>query len=98
MGSTRLIDRVRGAQGRFKATGGARADSPEFIKVKNQLQDEILESLDFERLAIHHARSWLQNFVRPSRSVSKIEIFRSTELNESVLLKTFWIIFSVSVP
>lgn len=50
MGSTRLIDRVRGAQGRFKATGGARADSPEFIKVKNQLQDEILESLDFEKV------------------------------------------------
>ena len=97
MGSTRLIDRVRGAQGRFKAAGGARADSPEFIKVKTSW-DEILSLWTLKRLAIHHARSWLQNFVRPSRSVSKIEIFRSTELNESVLLKTFWIIFSVSVP
>jgi pilus assembly protein CpaF len=50
MGSTRLIDRVRGAQGRFKGTGGSRADSAEFVKVKNQLQDEILESLDFEKV------------------------------------------------
>ena len=50
MGSSRLIDRVRGAQGRFKATSGPRADSAEFVKVKNQLQDEILESLDFEKV------------------------------------------------
>ena len=50
MGASRLIDRVRGAQGRFRSGSGTRADSAEFIKVKNQLQDEILESLDFEKV------------------------------------------------
>jgi pilus assembly protein CpaF len=50
MGSTRLIDRVRGAQGRFRGTTGSRADTNEFVKIKSQLQDELLESLDFEQV------------------------------------------------
>jgi len=50
MGGTRLIDRVRGAQGRFRGTGGTRTDSSEYQRIKHQLQDELLESLDFEQV------------------------------------------------
>ena len=52
MGGTRLIDRVRGAQGRFRS-GGAQSsgtDSAEFERIKNELHRELLESLDFEQL------------------------------------------------
>ena len=48
MGGGRLIDRVRGAQGRSSG-GGA---SPESLKqFKLELQREILESIDFEQVS-----------------------------------------------
>jgi len=53
MGGTRLIDRVRGAQSRFRndtTTGGFGADSKEFESVKKELQEELIESLDFEQV------------------------------------------------
>jgi len=54
MGGTRLIDRVRGAQNRFRTDGGAptsfRGDTKEFDQVKKELQDELIESLDFEQV------------------------------------------------
>jgi len=54
MGGTRLIDRVRGAQNRFRTDGGAptsfRGDTKEFEQVKKELQDELIESLDFEQV------------------------------------------------
>lgn len=58
MGGGRLIDRVRGAQGRFGAPGRAPAGAlssgglaPEFDQVKRDLQNELIESLDFEQVA-----------------------------------------------
>ncbi len=54
MGGTRLIDRVRGAQSRFRTEAGAgvgfRTDSEEFEKIKKELHDELIESLDFEQV------------------------------------------------
>jgi hypothetical protein len=55
MGGTRLIDRVRGAQSRFRNESGAgsvafRADTKEFERIKKELQDEVIESLDFEQV------------------------------------------------
>lgn len=56
MGGGRLIDRVRGAQGRF---GGGRGAIPgasplsggiEFEEIKRDLQNELIESLDFEQV------------------------------------------------
>jgi pilus assembly protein CpaF len=48
MSSTRLIDRVRGAQQRYRA--GPSADNAEFERIKKQLHQEIIESLDFEQV------------------------------------------------
>ena len=53
MGSSRLIDRVRGAQQRFKSTAGPAAglrDNEEFDRIKKQLHQELIESLDFEQV------------------------------------------------
>ncbi len=58
MGGTRLIDRVRGAQGKFRSDtgggggggGGFRTDSKEFESIKKELQEELIESLDFEQV------------------------------------------------
>jgi pilus assembly protein CpaF len=65
MGGTRLIDRVRGAQGKFPTTGGAAglrggggggtggvpgAENADFNKIKSDLQNEIIESLDFDQV------------------------------------------------
>jgi len=53
MGGTRLIDRVRGAQSRFRSdTGGASigTDSKEFERIKRELHNELIESLDFEQV------------------------------------------------
>ncbi|MBW1877788.1 MAG: CpaF family protein [Deltaproteobacteria bacterium] len=55
MGGTRLIDRVRGAQSRFRNETGTssvafRADTKEFERIKKELQDELIESLDFEQV------------------------------------------------
>ncbi len=58
MGSSRLIDRVRGAQQRFKTTtpapgsggGGGGGDSAEFDRIKKALHQELIESLDFEQV------------------------------------------------
>jgi pilus assembly protein CpaF len=52
MGGTRLIDRVRGAQGRTRAgaSGSGIADSGDFQKIKVDLQNEIIEALDFEQI------------------------------------------------
>ena len=48
MGGGRLIDRVRGAQGRFGGSGaGQKAD---FEKIKKELHNELIESLDFEQV------------------------------------------------
>lgn len=63
MGGTRLIDRVRGTQGKFPgaptgapgAVPGARPDSPgagaDFQRLKLELQNEIIEALDFEQVS-----------------------------------------------
>lgn len=48
MGGSRLIDRVRGAQGRLGRAGGA--DAEEFEEIKKELHAELLESLDFEQV------------------------------------------------
>ncbi|MCP4808119.1 MAG: CpaF family protein [Proteobacteria bacterium] len=55
MGSSRLIDRVRGAQQRFKTSapaGGAGAlkDNEEFDRIKKGLHQELIESLDFDQV------------------------------------------------
>jgi len=55
MGGTRLIDRVRGAQSRFRNESGAagvafHADTKEFERIKKELQEELIESLDFEQV------------------------------------------------
>ena len=47
--SSRLIDRVRGANQRYRS-GGA-ADGAEFEKIKGQLHTEIIGSLDFEQVS-----------------------------------------------
>lgn len=54
MGGGRLIDRVRGAQGRFR-TGAAGPAAPgaanlEFVQIKRELHNELIESLDFEQV------------------------------------------------
>ena len=48
MSSNRLIDRVRGAQQRYRA--GPSADNAEFERIQKQLHQEIIESLDFEQV------------------------------------------------
>jgi pilus assembly protein CpaF len=51
MGSSRLIDRVRGAQQRRQGRGGTGVtDSEEFARIKRQLHSELIESLDFEQV------------------------------------------------
>ncbi len=47
--SSRLIDRVRGAQQRFK-TGTPGADSAEYERIKKTLHGELLEMIDFDRV------------------------------------------------
>lgn len=49
MGGGRLIDRVRGAQGRFRGGGNAGA-AADFEQVKKDLHNELIESLDFEQV------------------------------------------------
>ena len=59
MGGTRLIDRVRGAQGRLGTPGapaaGARpglsGDPSDFARIRQELQGEIIEALDFEQVS-----------------------------------------------
>ena len=48
MSSSRLIDRVRGAQQRHRT--GTATDSVEFERIKGQLHKELIESLDFEQV------------------------------------------------
>ncbi len=48
MSSSKLIDRVRGAHQRYRA--GSSTDSAEFERIKKQLHNELLESLDFEQV------------------------------------------------
>ncbi len=55
MGGTRLIDRVRGAQGKFPPRpGGGGGVLPtgdgDFNKIRADLQNEVIESLDFEQV------------------------------------------------
>ena len=56
MGGGRLIDRVRGAQGRLRGggdgggTGGGAESGLEFEQVKKDLHNELIESLDFEQV------------------------------------------------
>ena len=47
--SSRLIDRVRGAQQRYKS--GTPADSAEFERIKRELHNELIQSLDFEQVS-----------------------------------------------
>lgn len=47
--NSRLIDRVRGAQERFRTTTST--DSVEFERIKKQLHAELIEKLDFEQVA-----------------------------------------------
>jgi pilus assembly protein CpaF len=48
--SSRLIDRVRGAQQRFKTGAPSSTDSAEYEKIKKTLHAELLEMLDFEQI------------------------------------------------
>jgi pilus assembly protein CpaF len=48
--SSRLIERVRGAQQRFRTGGTAAATSEEYERIKRALHNEIIESLDFEQV------------------------------------------------
>ena len=48
MGGTRLIDRVRGAQ-RLRGSG-RQTDAVEFERIKKELHNELLESLDFDQV------------------------------------------------
>jgi len=51
MGGGRLIDRVRGAQGRFRGPPGSDPGSNvEFAQIKRDLHNELIESLDFEQV------------------------------------------------
>jgi pilus assembly protein CpaF len=51
MGGNRLIDRVRGAQGRFRGGGGSSGpQGADFSQIKKDLHNELLESLDFEQV------------------------------------------------
>ncbi|MFK7928843.1 MAG: CpaF family protein [Myxococcota bacterium] len=59
MGGSRLIDRVRGSQGRGgppsrggdpRGGGGSRSGAVEFEKIKADLHNELIESLDFEQV------------------------------------------------
>jgi len=54
MGGSRLIDRVRGSQGRSAARGAAAGrtgtSTAEFERIKTDLHNELLESLDFEQV------------------------------------------------
>ena len=47
--SSRLIDRVRGAQARFRQTPGS-TNLEEYERIKRALHNEIIESLDFEQV------------------------------------------------
>lgn len=47
--SSRLIDRVRGAQQRYRSPTSS--ESPEFEQIKRQLHSEIIEALDFEQVS-----------------------------------------------
>ncbi len=47
--SSRLIDRVRGANQRYRS--GGTADGAEFEKIKGQLHSELIGSLDFEQVS-----------------------------------------------
>ncbi|MCB9777214.1 MAG: CpaF family protein [Alphaproteobacteria bacterium] len=47
--SSRLIDRVRGAQQRYRSP--TQSDSAEFEKIKRQLHGELIEALDFEQVS-----------------------------------------------
>ncbi len=48
--SSRLIDRVRGAQARYRASEGSSTDSEEFERIKRQLHAELIEALDFDQV------------------------------------------------
>src|SRR5690348_12541941 len=60
MAGGRLIDRVRGAQGRFRGPGGTppgatgglgmTGGTGDFAQVKRDLHNELIESLDFEQV------------------------------------------------
>jgi pilus assembly protein CpaF len=47
--SSRLIDRVRGAQQRYRSS--ASTDSAEFARIKQRLHSELIGSLDFEQVS-----------------------------------------------
>jgi len=47
--SSRLIDRVRGAQQRYRSPSSS--ESPEFEQIKRQLHGELIEALDFEQVS-----------------------------------------------
>lgn len=57
MGGTRLIDRVRGAQGKFPTAVGApgaiaaREGGADITRIRADLQNEIIEALDFEQVS-----------------------------------------------
>lgn len=51
MGGGRLIDRVRGAQGKFRGGGpGGGGGGADFEQIKKDLHNELIESLDFEQV------------------------------------------------
>jgi len=47
--SSRLIDRVRGAQSRYQS-GTSKTDEKEFERIKRGLHNELIESLDFDQV------------------------------------------------
>jgi len=61
--SSSLIDRVRGAQARYRSGGGAATDVEEFDRIKRQLHSELIDALDFEQV-VRTPREELANRLR----------------------------------
>ncbi|MFT7517950.1 MAG: pilus assembly protein CpaF [Kiritimatiellia bacterium] len=51
MGGSRLIDRVRGSQGKPRSASSNAASKADFERIKADLHNELLESMDFEQVS-----------------------------------------------
>lgn len=74
--ASKLIDRVRGAQQRYRSS--TTADSAEFDRIKRQLHKELIDSLDFEQVS-RMPRAELS--VRLRKSLTDAVEMRSLPLN-----------------
>ena len=74
--ASKLIDRVRGAQQRYRTSSSA--DSAEFERIKRRLHKELIDSLDFEQVS-RMPRAELS--VRLRKSLTDAVEMRSLPLN-----------------